>query len=165
MRKFAEDRNLSSSYIFILVLAICCCVLVKTNKCPVEASIVSGNSMESTLHNKDKGIILKVGTIKRYDIIVFSAVVEGKASLLVKRVIGLPGDHVVCKGNTVYVNGDPITEFAKDTKYNFDFAEEIVPDNCYFVLGDNREVSLDSRYDEIGFVPFDTVIGIFYKID
>ena len=79
--------------------------------------------MESTLHNKDKGIILKVGTIKRYDIIVFSAVIDGKPSLLVKRVIGLPGDHVVCKGNTVYVNGNPITEFAKDTKYNFDFAE------------------------------------------
>lgn len=135
-----------------------------TKTSPVEAIIVSGSSMESTLHDKDKGILFTTSKINRYDIIVFQKCIKGEDTLLIKRCIGLPGDSVACIGKTVYVNGQPIVEFAKDPNCNTDFTEQVVPEDCYFVLGDNREVSLDSRYAEVGFVQADSVKGVFYSV-
>ena len=158
-----QDSN-TSSYVFIAILCVLWLVLHFTGKSPLYHAIVNGASMESTLYHDDKGLVFSYEPVHRYDIIVFSACVQNKDSLLVKRVIGLPGDIVECKSHVVYVNGDPIVEFAKDTSANTDFEAVTVPENSYFVLGDNREVSYDSRYSEIGFVPRDKITGIFYKV-
>lgn len=162
LRKQPGDDNLISSYVFIVAMSVIICVTCITGHNPIIPVIVSGKSMESSLHNNDRGFVFRFGKINHYDIITFDAIIDGKPDILIKRVIGLPGDSVKCIGKTVYVNGDPIVEFAKDPNYNTDFEEVHVPDNCYFVLGDNREVSLDSRYDEVGFVESDTIQGIFH---
>ena len=106
---------------------------------------VNGASMDNTL--KDKDILLlniidyKLNdNIKRYDIVV----IDNGDEFLIKRVIGLPGDIVRCIDNELFINDKKVEENYSIGKTS-DF-EVKVREGEYFVLGDNREVSLDSRY-------------------
>lgn len=157
MTKYLKEHAFDFLSVLLLVIAMLSLFALS----PFDKIVVSGESMESTLYDGERGWIVEGCTLNRYDIIVFSKThnKEDKSSLLIKRIVGLPGDRVVCKSHTVYVNGDPIIEFAKDASFNTDFEEVIVPPCSYFVLGDNREISLDSRYDEIGFVPESCILG------
>ena len=122
---------------------------------------VNGTSMDPTLENGDIMILNKIGyritKIKRFDIVV----IKYKDELLIKRVIGLPGEKIKYVNNTLYVNGKKLDEeFDKTYTYNFSLKEigsTTVPDDSYFVLGDNREVSKDSR--SIGFIDRENIVG------
>ena len=122
---------------------------------------VNGTSMDPTLENGDIMILNKIGyritKIKRFDIVV----IKYKDELLIKRVIGLPGEKIKYVNNTLYVNGNKLDEeFDKTYTYNFSLKEigsTTVPDDSYFVLGDNREVSKDSR--SIGFIDREDIVG------
>ncbi len=122
---------------------------------------VNGTSMDPTLENGDIMILNKIGyritKIKRFDIVV----IKYKDELLIKRVIGLPGEKIKYVNNTLYVNGKKLDEeFDKTYTYNFSLNEigsTTVPDDSYFVLGDNREVSKDSR--SIGFIDREDIVG------
>ncbi|MCZ0755330.1 signal peptidase I [Anoxybacillus sp. J5B_2022] len=134
--------------------------------------IVDGLSMMPTLHDRDRMIVnklsYKIGEPHRFDIIVFHAE-EGKD--YIKRVIGLPGDRIEYKNDTLYVNGkaykEPyLDEYKKqliDGPLTESFTlEEItgrktVPKGYLFVMGDNRRFSKDSRH--IGFIPMEKVVG------
>ena len=137
---------------------------------------VQGESMMPNLVDGEKAIALKVGDIERFDIVPLKA--PDDASLYyVKRVIGLPGDTISYKDDTLYVNEKPLKEnYLNQYKQDWqnagniepltpDFTlEEItgqptVPANTYFVLGDNRQVSKDSRVKEVGFIPAENIIG------
>ena len=116
----------------------------------INADITSG-SMSTTLEKGDKLIGLRLAYIfsepKRGDIIIFEYPDDGE-KLLIKRVIGLPGDMVIIKDGLVYINGseEPLDEpYAHGTNKQ-DFGPYMVPADCYFVLGDNRDNSKDSRY-------------------
>jgi signal peptidase I len=123
--------------------------------------------MEPTLVKGDRIIVDKLGvefgTINIGDVVVFKA--PQKASLcgdavtdFVKRVIGVPGDHLTSKGNTIYVNGKPLSENWPHTEpLGLAIGHVTVPANHYFVMGDNHDDSCDSRY--WGTVPRSNIIG------
>ena len=108
---------------------------------------VKGTSMYSTLQNNDRGfsfIITKNISINRFDICVIDS--DKASELLVKRIIGMPNETVTYKDNKLYVNGEYIEEtFLDDDVYTEDF-EVTLGDDEYFCMGDNRNVSRDSRY-------------------
>ena len=124
--------------------------------------MVSGSSMRPNLTDKEVLLERKIGynekTIERFDIVVIK---EGKEEII-KRVIGLPGEHVSYKNNKLYINDELIEENFKF--YNtIDFnLEQIcscskIPEGKYLVLGDNRPVSKDSRI--IGLIDKDDILG------
>lgn len=123
---------------------------------------VIGKSMEPTLYDGDQLVIDKLSyrfqEIERFDIIVFPY--EPKL-YYIKRVIGLPGESINIENGHVLVNGQRI-----DDTYGFDIIKEygnnlplVVPDNEYFVMGDNRNNSSDSRYSDVGTISKEAIIG------
>ena len=130
----------------------------------VSVTQVVGNSMYSTLENGDVLILNKFKyrffDIKRGDII---SLENDDTKYLIKRVIGLPGDSISIKDNTLYINGEVYIENYLEEGLVYDDFEltslgyQVIPDDMYFVLGDNRADSVDSR--EIGLVSKDDIIG------
>ncbi|MDD3453460.1 MAG: signal peptidase I [Bacilli bacterium] len=117
---------------------------------------VDGPSMENTLQNNEFLILNKFdNTYKRNDIIVF----EFQEEKLIKRIIGLPGDKLEIVNNKLYINGEYVEEkYKKDEPEYVDNMEEItIQDNYYFVMGDNRSESFDSRY--FGAIKENTILG------
>lgn len=110
-------------------------------------------------------ISLKFSTLKRGDVVVFEALPPNQERDYIKRVIGLPGDKVMIKDGKVYINdamldeSNYLQETVKTAPRMFlqEGQEVVVPPNSYFVLGDNRENSSDSR--EWGYVSNEKVIG------
>ncbi|WP_227395796.1 signal peptidase I [Jeotgalibacillus aurantiacus] len=137
--------------------------------------VVEGVSMQPTLQDGNKLVINKIGyqigELDRFDVIVFHA---NESEDYVKRVIGLPGDEVTYEDDKLYINGEYyeepyLDEFHAenaDGRLTGDFTlEELtgqttVPEGMIFVLGDNRQESLDSRI--FGFVDQESVVG---KVD
>ncbi|GGP09619.1 signal peptidase I [Oceanobacillus neutriphilus] len=132
-------------------------------------SVVWGESMQPTFWDQDKIIVNKIASIDRFDVIVFHA--PDSDNYYVKRVIGMPGDQIEYINNVLYLNGEPVDEpyllnenspakLAFQTG-NFTLEEltgySTVPENTYFVLGDNRGNSNDSRF--FGFLNEQAIIG------
>ena len=130
----------------------------------VSVTQVVGNSMYSTLEDGDVLILNKFKyrffDIERGDII---SLENDDTKYLIKRVIGLPGDSISIKDNTLYINGEVYIENYLEEGLVYDDFEltslgyDVIPDDMYFVLGDNRADSVDSR--EIGLISKDDVIG------
>ena len=130
----------------------------------VSITQVVGSSMSSTLQDGDVLILNKIKyrftDIKRGDII---SLEYADTKYLIKRVIGLPGDTVLIRDNTLYINGEVYVENYLDEGLVYDdfdlssLGYDVIPEDMYLVLGDNRPDSLDSR--EIGLISKDEVIG------
>ena len=107
---------------------------------------VKGTSMEPTLRENEIMILNKVGykfnKLKRFDIVVIKLGDER----LIKRVIGLPGETIKYEDNKLYVNGEYVEESFLASSVTTQNFQVKIEDDYYFVLGDNREVSNDSRY-------------------
>lgn len=131
-------------------------------------STVYGSSMEPTLYSGEMIIVNKF--IYRFteplrgDIIVFEHedAVKGK-ELMIKRIIGMPGDTVELIDGDVYINGEKYDEsgyLVEKTEITGNITEPfVVPENSYFVMGDHRSVSKDSRYSDVGAISKDQIIG------
>ena len=139
----------------------------------VRPTVVKESSMEPNLNNNNYIFIskmaYKVGDPEYGDIIVFKSNLEmkdGSSKNLIKRVIGLPGDVIKVSENKVYRNGELLDEpYIKDQNNCPGEVEVTVPSGCVFAMGDNREVSIDSRNTEVGCVPEFTIVGkAFFKL-
>lgn len=172
MKKILKDI---SGYIIIIVLVVLLRTFIIT---PVK---VDGPSMDDTLKDSDllllNKISYKTGDIKRYDIVV----IENNGEKIIKRVYGLPGESLYYKDNKLYINDKEVEDkfpskktddfnitdiciagLKKNMTVTTDIIEEkcnynIIPENHYLVLGDNRKVSADSRF--YGFISKDKIIG------
>ena len=123
----------------------------------MERTVVSGESMEDTLHDGESLLVNKIsyriGNPERYDIIVFKPKGQDVDEYYVKRIYGLPGETVAIDNNSIYINGKKIDDpYAKDAMDD-DLVEigtkdhpYTLKDDEYYVLGDHRSVSMDSRY-------------------
>ena len=143
--------------IYIALILICIFVIPKY---VVQRTIVDGQSMMNTLHHKDNVIVEKVSyrfsDPERFDIIVFYPYgkEEDPDDYYVKRVIGLPGETVQIIGSDIYINGEILEEnYGRVPIKHAGVAKDPITlgEDEFFVLGDNREASEDSR----GFGPVD----------
>lgn len=152
IKEFIKD---SLKYLIVIAIVFFIALFV------VSFEQVIGPSMKGTLDAGDVTIVNKLvykfRTIKRNEIVS----INQKDKIMVKRVIGLPGEHIEYKDNKLYVNGSLVLENnisveTKDFKLE-DIGYETIPKDMYFVLGDNRTNSSDSR--EFGLVKKDEIIG------
>ena len=135
MKKFMKEIG---SYLIIIV------VVLLINQFAFTLVKVNGTSMEKTLYNGNIMILNRLDTkFAREDIVVIDKSVEG--NLIIKRIIGLPGEKIACEEGIIYIND---TEYEDKYAYGMtsNFEEITLKNDEYFVLGDNRLVSLDSRY-------------------
>lgn len=140
----------------ILIPGIIICILLRVF-CFYLIDIPT-NSMQPTLNTKTKYFVTKIyKKIDRLDIITFKRK-EDKFDM-VKRVIGLPGEHVKIEDGIVYINNQALEESYVKYPGGIKSAEFDVPNNCYLVLGDNRANSLDSRYWENPYLNSNDIIG------
>jgi signal peptidase I len=159
-------RRAFIDWVVVVVAAVLISLLVRTFV--FQTYFVPSGSMIPTLQKGDRIIVDKLsvdfGTIHTGDIVVFKApkaVVKDcgdDVADLVKRVIGVPGDHLTSKGNTIYINGVALKENWSHTE---PFGPPISPITLkagqYFMIGDNHLTSCDSRY--WGTVPRSSIIG------
>lgn len=166
-----HQRRVAIEWGVILLIAVLASFLVRTYA--VQTFFIPSKSMNPTLHVGDRILVNKLsvrfGTINPGDIIVFKAPPtehcdDGTFSDLVKRVIGIPGQTLTSKGNTVYVNGHPLKEpWTYFPTLNPPIKKITLKANQYFVMGDNRANSCDSRF--WGTVPRSDIIGkAFFRI-
>ena len=146
---------------------------------------VVGHSMEPTLENDDSLLVDKVSYCfrqpERYDVIVFEPAIANVSKYYVKRIVGLPGETIQIIDGVVYINGEPLEN---DVIYSFGLKDEdgkpVEPEKIYnaglaekpitlgydeyFVLGDNRNNSEDSRFSDGGTVTYAAIIGRIWAV-
>lgn len=156
-RNRRTKRRIVRSTLLGLVVVAAAAVLAAVLMLPT--LVISGSSMSSTLEDGDVVIALSVGELQQGDVVAF----YHNNNVLVKRVIARPGDWVdIDKDGNVSVNGQKLDEpyvtdkalGTCDIKLPFQ-----VPDGKYFVMGDHRQVSVDSRSTQVGCVSPDDMVG------
>ncbi len=135
----------------------------------IKPTVVQQHSMEPNFHTNDYLFISKQayklfrGTPQLGDVIVFATdmkTTEGENKLLIKRVIGVPGDEISIYAGKVYVNGQEIDDsYTKDMTTPGDIDKLVVPSDTVFCLGDNRRISVDSRDESVGLISYDSILG------
>ena len=129
----------------ILPYAIILLVVVLIRTFLVTPIKVNGQSMYDTLSGNEIMLLYRIGEIERYDMVVADLIVDGKKDdTLIKRVYGLPGETIKCENGVIYINDHKI-EDPYATNETSDFEAVTLGDDEYFLLGDNRSISLDSR--------------------
>lgn len=161
-RQRAYNKALGGT-VYVLTIVAAVAVLIATLILPVLQ--IEGTSMEPTLYNGDIVLLMKTTRFERSELCGFA----WNNKLLIKRVIGIPGDWIeIDTDGTVYLNGEKLDEpyvqqhaFGEcDLEFPFQ-----VPQEQYFVIGDMRESSIDSRNTLIGCIPEGQIVGkIFFRI-
>ena len=149
-------------WVLVIIGAVILAFLIDTFVI-VNAQIPSG-SMENTIMTGDRvfgnRLAYKFSDPKRFDIIIFKYP-DDESQLFIKRIIGLPGETVEIHDGNIYINGSdtPLEDVDIKEPMEGSFGPYTVPEGCYFVMGDNRNNSRDSRYWENTFVSEDEILG------
>ena len=161
-RQKAYNKALGGT-VYVLTIVAAVAVLIATLVLPVLQ--IEGTSMEPTLHNGDIVLLMKTTRFSRGDLCGFT----WNNKLLIKRVIGVPGDWIeIDTDGTIYLNGEQLEEPYVTSKAfgecDLEFPFQ-VPQEQYFVVGDMRESSIDSRNTLIGCIPKDQIVGkVFFRV-
>ena len=155
-------RRLLRSTVNALVVVAAVAALVATLILPVLQ--IAGTSMEPSLNDGDIVLLVKTGDLQTGDLCAFYY----SNKILIKRIIATPGDYIWIESDgTVFLNAEPLEEPYISQKALGECDVEFpyqVPENSYFVMGDHRETSIDSRSSVIGCIAEDQIIGkIFCK--
>ena len=155
-------RKLLKSTVNALIVVAAVAALVATLVLPVLQ--IAGTSMEPSLNDGDIVLLVKKKDLQTGDLCAFYY----SNKILIKRVIATAGDYIwIEPDGTVFLNGNPLDEPYISQKALGECDVEFpyqVPENCYFVMGDKRETSIDSRSSVIGCIPEDQILGkIFCK--
>lgn len=160
-------RAVNAFFDFLQGIVVFMAVLVMVYLFILSPQEISGSSMDPTFKNSEliltNKIEYKFSPPQRGDVIIFKSP-KNKEVDYIKRIIGLPGDTVKLENSTFIVNGQPVKEpyigpdvFTAGSDYLQEGSEITVPEGMYFVAGDNRPHSSDSR--EFGPIPFTDIIG------
>lgn len=164
-------RQEALEWVMTVVAAVCVALLLRCFVC--ELVVVDGNSMYPTLHHGEVMFVSKTsygtanlfgskialgGEPERFDVVVCNYPNRGNTNF-VKRVVGLPGDVVQIRDRTLYVNGQAYDEKFLGEEMYYSFGPYVVPEGEYFVMGDNRNYSNDSRSSNVGPIPRTMIIG------
>ena len=161
-RQKAYNKALSGT-VYVLTIVAAVAVLIATLVLPVLQ--IEGTSMEPTLYNGDIVLLMKTNRFDRGDLCGFT----WNNKLLIKRVIGLPGDWIeIDTDGTIYLNGDkleePYVEHKALGECDLEFPFQVQQEK-YFVIGDMRESSIDSRNTVIGCISKDQIVGkVFFRV-
>jgi signal peptidase I len=160
----SNSKGLIYDLIFYALL-IFVCIYILPNFV-IQRTIVDGSSMENTLFDGEQLYVEKLSyrfdALNRFDIIVFYPYGRDNEEYYVKRIIGMPGETVQIIGSDIYIDGKLLEEhYGKDPIKEAGRAAEPITlgDDEYFVLGDNRSVSKDSRTEEVGNVKRENIGG------
>jgi len=146
-----------------VILAAVAISFILNNFVIVNAQVPTG-SMENTVMTHDRVFAFRLSYLfenpQRGDIVVFP-LPDDESQNYLKRIIGLPGETIEIKDGKVYINNseEPLEEDYLKEKPTGDYGPYEVPENSYFMLGDNRNISLDSRYWERTFVKKNKIMG------
>ena len=147
----------------ILKTTIVSVIIAITVLCFFRLTVVNGQSMEPSLYNNEK-LLLSTTTytfsdVKRGDIVVVRPD-KINVDYIIKRVIALPGDTVEIKDNVIYVNDEALDEsYVKEPMVTANIDKFKLANNEYFICGDNRNNSLDSRSEILGPITRDEIFG------
>lgn len=144
-------RRSGREWIFVVIGAFCTWLFLQTFV--VQAFTIPSESMAPTLDKGDHVLVNKLATrfgdVHRGDVVVFHGSRStqcGSYRFLVKRVVGLPGERVEARNGVLLVDGAPLAEpYVAPGAVTDDFPQVVVPAGSYWMMGDNREVSCDSR--------------------
>lgn len=148
------------SWIKLILSAFVIAFILKTYV--FQIALVNQISMEPTLYEGQILVIAKINYLfddpDRGDIVVLKDELENK--YLIKRAIGLPGEVIDIRNNKVYIDGEELKpDFTEVQTQDNGFVKSRIPEDKYFVMGDNRLHSRDSRSDTVGFVSRGNIVG------
>ena len=179
-KKKKKERSFWRELPILVLIALVLAVIIKTFL--VQAFFIPSESMVETLQINDRVLVNKLsyrfGDVARTQVVVFEPETTEEESLpavilrnigesiglstpdsdLIKRVVGLPGETIEIRNNTVFIDGEPLDEpYLADNVRMRRFGPETIPADHYFVMGDNRSSSLDSR--STGPIHGDRIVG------
>lgn len=168
-----KEKNELLEWLKVIVIGALFVVVIRTFI--FSPITVQGASMMPTYEDGDLVIVNKIGKamqdFNRFDVVVFKAT---ESEQYIKRIIGLPGDYIAYENDELFINGElyeePYLEEAKnelidlgDLTYDFELKDigdfSRIPEGYYFVLGDNRRLSNDSRNPNVGLISSDKILG------
>lgn len=158
-----KQRIIKEVFSYVKIFGVAAVIAFVVSRGIIVNAQTPTDSMENTIMRGDRYFGFRLAYMfdepQRQDIIIFKFP-DNEKEIFVKRIIGVPGDVVEIKDDIVYVNGEPLDEpYLKEAMKLHQNMTFIVPDESYFVMGDNRNISNDARYWKNTYVRKDQIIG------